>query len=374
MTKHFWSNREKMYHYAASDDYDGSCIRSSNSSVYDGEVYSYAELIAKFNKDTEKMIYTGHYYSSTTSNSMSELRRAFDHYRRLMVYDFTVEEGVIRLKRQLELHQKEPATRKPDKEYFINSVYSLENLVEYYGKGKKYLNMSFYNKAKAIADKYHEEIAAKEKRAEERRAIKAAAEEKERQERLDRTLSICKEYDPLFDAEPTTFRECMEKKNIHIPFEWLEEHHPECIAYEYGGKINCRVVNLNRSYDYENNKWKDYVEFTADCDNYKLLRNICRYGGNGVYSPDILVYHKDMKLLSTNRYCNVYDTAGHVKTLLGLFLQAIDAGKDVSFVIGKHCGPYEIREYNAAEKFLRVGCHCFLLENLREVYADMKGE
>lgn len=374
MTKHFFSSRESMYHYAASSDYDGSCIRSANSSVCGDEVYSYATLVAKFNKDTEKMIYTGHYYSNTTTNSMSELRRAFDHYRRLMVYDFTVEEGARRLKTQLEIHQKEPATRKPDKEYFINSVYSLENLVEYYGKGKKYLHMSFYKKAKAIADKYNEEIAAKAKRAEERRAARAAAEEKERQERLARTRAICEEYDKNFTAEPATFKECMNRTTLHIPFEWLKEHHPECINDDYGAKIDHKVVNFDRTYDYENHKWKDYVEFNSYASDYKLLRNISRYGGSGIYAPDILVYDKDSKLLSTNRCCNVDDTAGHVKTLLGLFLKAVDEGRDTSFVIGKHCGPYEIREYNASEKFLRVGCHCFLLENLREVYEDMKGE
>lgn len=373
MTKTFFSNRESMYHYAASADYDGSCIRSANSSVCGDEVYSYATLVAKFNKDTEKMIYTGHHYSSTTTNSMYELRRAFDHYRRLMVYDFTVEEGVIRLKRQLEVHQKEPATRKPDKEYFINSVYSLENLVEYYGKGKKYLNMSFYKEARAIADKYNEEIAAKEKRLEERRAAKAAEVEKERQERLARTRAICEEYDKNFKAEPATFKECMNKTILQIPFEWLKEHHPECISDDYGGKIDHKVVNFDRGYDYINHKWNDYVAFNSYKTEYKLLRYISRYSGGGIYAPDILVYNKDSKLLSTDRCCNVDDTAGHVKTLLGLFLKAVDEGRDTSFVIGKHCGPYEIREYNETEKFLRVGCHCFLLENLREVYNDMKG-
>ena len=375
MTKTFFSKRSDMFHYAASADYDGSCIRSANSSVYDGEVYSYSTLVAKFNKKTEKMIYSGHYYSHTTSSTMWELRRAFDHYRRLEVYDFTIDNAVDRLKRDLEIHTKSPATRRPDKEYFISSVYSLENLIEYYGKGKKYLNMSFYKKAKAIADKYYEEIIAKDKRAEERRVIKAAKQEQERLERLARTRAICEEYDKNFVTEPKTFKECMTKRELHIPFEWLKEHHPECINDSWGGKVDQHFVSFDRGYDYRGGKWNDYVEFMAYSTNCKILRNITRYGGSAAYSPDVLVYNSEEKLLKTSQMCVVDDTNGHVKTLLGLFLKAVDEGKDTSFVIGKHCGPYDIREWNASEKFLRVGCHCFLLENLREVYQDMmKGE
>lgn len=370
MTKTFFSKRSDMFHYAASADYNGDCIRSANSSVCDGEVYSYSTLVAKFNKKTEKMIYSGHYYSHTTSTTMWELRRAFDHYRKLMVYDFTLDNAVDRLKRELEIHTKSPATRRDGKEHFINSVYSLENLIEYYDNGKKYLNMSFYKKAKAIADKYYEEIVAKDKRAEERRANKVAKSEQERRERLARTRAICEEYDKNFVAEPKTFKECMTRRSIRIPFEWLKERHPECI-YDYGSQIRVKATNFERAYDFQKGDWSDYAVFRTYDSNYKILRNICRYGGTAIYTPDVLVYNSEEKLLKTSQGCEVDDTAGHVKTLLGLFLKAVDEGRDTSFVIGKHCGPYEIREWNDSEKFLRVGCHCFLLENLREVYQDM---
>ena len=165
----------------------------------------------------------------------------------------------------------------------------------------------------------------------------------------------------------------MGKCEVKIPVVWVKEHHPEVVDND-NAYCKTDMVNLSRHYDYSTSTYDpDYI-FRQDKDSYSIMRKISRYGGGYAYSPDILVYNPEEKLLKTSQYCVVDDTEGHVKKLLGLFLKAVDEGRDTSFVIGKHCGPYEIREWNSNEKFLRVGCHCFLLENLREVYEDMKGE
>lgn len=369
--KEYFSNRSSMFHYAASADYDGGYIKSANSYIDGGEVYSYATKVALIDREREILLYTGHYYSQTTSNTMSELRRAFDHYKKLMTFDFRVDEAWERVQKAVKLHDKHPATRKPEKEFFIETVDSLKNVVEFFRKGQKYLKSKTMERAEEIVTKYKKEIEEKRKRQEEIWAKRREREEQERQERIDRTEAIVREYMPDYDGEPKTFRECMEKDEVHIPRGWLKEHHPE-LFYEDGRLIEGRVL-LDLRYNYNTHNYDDYLIYRQDRYSYKLMRQISRWGGNYSSAPDILVYNKDKKLLYTSQHCEVDDIAGHVKTLLGLFLKAIDEEKDVSFVIGKHCGPYEIREWNSTEKFLRVGCHCFLLENLREVYEDMKG-
>ena len=376
MTKTFFSKRADMYHYAASADYNGEYIRSANSHINGGDVWSYTTKVAMFDKDKEMLLYTGHYYSQTTSSSLSELRRAFDHFKCMKVYDFTVKDGWNRLKEAVKLHTKHPATRKDDKEYFIDTLKSFSNLVEYYGQNSKYIKSTTVDKALQISNKYTTEIEIKRKKAQERWEKRREEEERLRKERSDRTKAIVLEYDPNCNAKPETFAQCMSRRDVQIPMDWLEEHHPEVLTENKGGhRIKTNEYNFSRSYNYNDNKWYDFVEYRNNNydDNCELLRLIKRYDNEYKYRPDILIYYSN-KTLRTSQGCEVDDTAGHVKTLLGLFLKAIDEGRDTSFVIGKHCGPYEIREYNAAEKFLRVGCHCFLLENLREVYNDMKGE
>ena len=373
--KEYFNNRSDMYHYAASADYDGGYIRSNNSHIEKGvhgyDVYSYATKVAMFDKDKEILLYTGHYYSNTTTHSLYELRSAFDHYKRLEVYDFNINDAQDRLRREVKLHTKHPATRKADKEFFMNAVYSLENLVEFYGNNCKYLKSKIMEKAMQIAITYSNQIEKHNKRVAELRAIREAKEEQERQERIARTEAIIKEYMPDYEGEPKTFRECMEKTNLFIPTAWMKEHHPE--LWDEDGCYNGeRKVLFFRNWDYNIREYTNF-EYRRERYNIKLLRHIHRYSTNYTATPDILVYNKDKKLLYTSQSCEVDDTAGHCKNLLGLFLKAIDEGRDYSFVNGKHCGPYDIRGYDEDDEFLRVGCHCFLLENLREVYEDMKG-
>ena len=73
-----------------------------------------------FNKDKQTLIYTGERYSNTTTNSLSELCRAFDHFNRWKVYDFTVSDGWNRLVNEYKRNKKHPATRRDDKQYFID--------------------------------------------------------------------------------------------------------------------------------------------------------------------------------------------------------------------------------------------------------------
>jgi len=372
MTKTFFSKRCDMYHYAASADYEGEYIRSANSHVEGWDVWSYSTKVAIFDKKKEILLYTGHRYSNTTSNSLWELRRAFDHYKRLEVYDFTIDEAWDRLTESYKEHSKHPATRKDDKQYFIKCVDSLLNLVEFYGKNCKYLKTTTFKCAEQLANDYQDQIAAKNKRMEELREERRRKEREEYQRKVDATEAICKEYDPNYLGTPTNFKQCLNRDVIYIPVEWMKEHHPE-----FGTVAQRYIPGLlfYRRYDYSAQKWDNcysYQRNNTEC-NVDFLRRIHRYGQDDSWTslPDILGYFNDDKVLRTSQHCIVDDKEGHVKKLLGLFLKAIDEGKDVSFVIGKHCGPYEIREYDATDKFLRVGCHCFLLENLREVYQDM---
>ena len=373
--KEYFSNRSGMYHHAASADYDGEYVRSNNShiekGVYGYDVYSYATKVAVFNKDKEILLVTGHHYSNTTSNSLAELMRAFDHYKITVVYDFRVDDAWDRLKREVKEHTKHPAKRLEDKRFFLTSVAQLKDLVEFCDIGGKYLTSSTMKKAKKIAAEYEDQIDKHNKRRTELRAIREAKEEQERQERIARTEAIIKEYRPDYEGEPKTFRECMEKTNLFIPAAWMKEHHPE--LWDEDGRYNGDgKVLFFRNYDYTLHEYVNF-EHRRERYNIKLLRHIHRYSTNYTCAPDILVYDKDKKLLYTSQSCEVDDIAGHCKNLLGLFLKAIDEGRDYSFVNGKHCGPYDIRGYDEDDKFLRVGCHCFLLENLREVYDDMKG-
>lgn len=369
--KEYFSIRSDMFHYAASSDYDGGYIRSNNSHIVDGDVYSYATKVGMFDKGKEILLYTGHYYSHTTSNTLSELRRAFDHYQRLMVYDFSLSSAWERLKEEVKLHSKHPATRKTGKQFFVNTVDSFVNLVRFFGKNDKRMKSKTMQKATDIASKYLEEIEAKRKCQEEAWARRREKEEQERQARIDLTLSIVKEYMPSYNDEPHTFRECMHRQEVTIPVDWLKEHHQEIFNEENRDKIDHNKVIFERMWDSLSYNFTNEVVYRQNLHSAKILREISRYGGSCGYAPDILVYEKDTKFLKTNRHCEVDDKEGYCKKLLGLLLKAIEDGRDTSFVIGKHCGPYEIREYNASEKFLRVGCHCFLLENLREVYQDM---
>ena len=373
MSKTFFSKRESMYHYAASADYNGEYIRSANSSVEGGNVYSYTTLVAKFDKDKEILLYTGHHYSNTTSNSLWELRRAFDHYKRLEVYDFDIDDAWKRLQESYRHNSKHPATRKDDKQYFIKCVDSLVNLVEFSGKNCKYIKTTTFECAEKLANDYNEQIAAKAKRLEELREQRRQKEIEEYNRKVEATEKICMEYDPNFKGRPTTFRECLNQERAIIPVKWLNEHHPELDTEQSRSGLDGLL--FYRNYKYNEGAWDDFYQYRRSAGTYpEFVRKIDRHSFGYGSNPDILAYFTENKMLRTSQGCTVDDTAGHVKTLLGLFLKAIDEGKDTSFVVGKHCGPYEIREYNASEKFLRVGCHCFLLENLREVYEDMKGE
>lgn len=371
MTKTFFSCRESMYHYAASSDYEGEYIRSANSSVEGGDVYSYATKVAMFNKDKQTLIYTGERYSNTTTNSLSELCRAFDHFNRWKVYDFTVSDGWNRLVNEYKRNKKHPATRRDDKQYFIDVVDAYYSLTTFFSKGDSKLKTKTFTDAKAMAETYKEQIKVKEEKARARWMEVRRKAEEDRQRRTKLTEDICKEYCPEWGEEPTTFRGCMDNYNIRIPVKWLEEHHQE--LFDNSNETNIGHLYLSRGWDTDNSDWKNYYEYRRYNCKFKLLRDIPRYGGDYMSEPDVLVYDKETKVLHTNQFCKVDDKDGVVKKLLGLFLQAVDAGKDVSFVIGKHCGPYVIQSYDSDAKFLRVGCHCFLLENLREVYNDMKG-
>lgn len=381
MTKTFYQSRSDMYHYVASSDYEGERVRSANSYVEGNDVYSYATKVAMFDKKKEMLLYTGHHYSNTTSNSLWELRRAFDHFKRLQVYDFDVEYGWDRLVETLNEHRKHPATRKDDKLWLIGVVESFESLVEFFGKGKKHLSTITFECAKKLSDEYYKQIQEKAKRLEELRQERIHKAEEERKRKIKATEDICREYNPEWGKEPATFRECMTNSCIDIPVHWMMEHHSELFDLNKESGINS--LYFVRKWDTTTHQFCDYYtyrkrdfsyEYDKEYKQYKILRKISRYGGQWLDNPDILVYDKDTKILFTNQNCRVDDKEGHVKKLLGLFLKAIDEEKDISFVFGKHCGPYEIRSFDAKQKFLRVGCHCFLLENLREVYQDMKGE
>lgn len=383
MSKTFFSKRSDMFHYAASADYTGERVRSANSYVEGNDVYSYATKVAMFDKKKEILLYTGHHYSNTTSNSLYELRRAFDHFKKLQVYDFNVEDGWNRLVETLNEHRKHPATRKEEKQFFIGVVESFVSLTEFFGKGKKHLKTTTFECADKLAEEYKEQIRKKEQRWRELRDERIRKAEEERQRKIKATEDICREYDPEWGKEPETFRECLANYCIDIPVNWMMEHHSELLDVNsddkgIGDLLFYRRWNTNthQHCDYYSYKKRDYDwSYDKQYSGYKILRKISRYGGTlFLDKPDILVYDTENKRLFTNQNCEVDDTNGHVKKLLGLFLKAVDEGKDTSFVIGKHCGPYEIREWNASEKFLRVGCHCLLLENLREVYEDMKGE
>lgn len=373
MTKTYFTKRSDMYHYAASSDYNGEYIRSANSYVDGGDVYSYATLVAKFDKEKEILLYTGEKYSVTTTTSLWELRRAFDHFKCLKVYDFTVKDAFERLKLVYNRYSKHPATRKDDKQYLIDVVMSVVNVVEFTGKNSKYLKTKTFIEAEELATEYQKQIDAKNKRIDEIREARRQKAIEERRLKIKATEKICKEYDPSFESEPTTFKECLNKRIISIPVAWFNEHHPELDTEVY--RSGFPGLYFWRYFDYQEHKWDDCYSYRPeDYTTADFVRKVDRYDGGWKCYPDILGYYSDSKSLRTSQGCIVNDEAGHVKTLLGLFLKAVDEGIDTSFVIGKHCGPYEIREYNASEKFLRVGCHCFLLENLREVYNDMKGE
>ena len=182
MSKTFFSKRSDMFHYAASADYDGEYIRSANAHVVDGDIYSYSTKVAMFDKDREMILLTKHFYSQTTSNTMSEIRRAFDHFKRFYVYDFDVNDAWDRLKVEVKIHSKHPATRRTDREYFINTLESFDGLVEWSGKNNKHVKSPVYAKAMEISEKYHKEIAEKERRAQERWAKRREEEERKRQE------------------------------------------------------------------------------------------------------------------------------------------------------------------------------------------------
>lgn len=371
MSKTFYAKRSDMYHHVASSDYDGRCVRSPNSHVVGNEVYSYATKIAEFNKDKEILLFTGHSYSNTITNSMYELRRAFDHFKRLKVYDFTIQSGYSRLKHELRDHLKCPATRKDDKITFIEIVDSVKNLIEYFGKNNHLLTTKVFIQAEEIANKYQEQIEAKQKRYEELAAERRKRDEELRQLRIARTEAIVNEFNPNTIEEPTTFKQCMQKTEVIIPFSWLEKHHPEIFVNITQNQLDFSLTDFRRHWSNITNNFTENAVYNKDQESFKIMRQISRWSSSYPSAPDILVYYPDTKMLKTSQHCEVDDTNGHVKTLLGLFLKAIDENKSVDFVIGKHCGPYEIREYNYNEKFLRVGCHCFLLENLREVYNDM---
>lgn len=368
----FYSKRSDMYHYAARTDYNGQYIRSANSHVCGNEVYSYATKIAEFNQKKEILLYTGHSYSNTTTNSMYELKRAFDHYKKLKVYDFNIKDAWNRVKVQVRDHVKYPATRKDDKEYFIEILDSLKNLIEYFGRNSRYLKTHTVETAERIATKYHEEMEAKRKRFEELAAKRREEDNRRRLLRIDRTMKIVREFMPEFDEEPKTFRDCMQKKHIEIPLEWMVEHHPEVLKNKETGEVDRELYDFGRRWNNTLYKYDKTLIYSKEREDFKILRSISRWSSSYSSAPDILVYDKETKMLNTSQHCTVDDTNGHVRTLLGMFLKAVDENKPTNFVIGKHCGPYEIREYNSAEKFLRVGCHCFLLENLREVYNDMQ--
>lgn len=371
MSKTFYSCRSDMYHFVASSDYKGDYVRSANSHICGNDVYSYATKVAEFDKNKEILLYTGHHYSNTTTNSLYELKRAFDHYKKLKVYDFDTKAAWNRLKVSVKEHIKYPATRKDDKTYFIETVDSLKNLIEFRGKNSKYLKTSTFETADRIATKYLDEIEAKRKRYEELAAERRKRDEELRQLRINRTEAIVSEFNPDIIEEPTTFRQCMQKTQTIIPFSWLIEHHPEVFTNDSHCELDNSLTCFRRFWNNTTHGYTYDAVYNKDRESYKIMRQISRWSGAYPAAPDILVYESDRKLLRTSQYCEVDDTNGHVKNLLGLFLKAIDENRPVDFVIGKHCGPYEIREYNYNEKFLRVGCHCFLLENLREVYNDM---
>lgn len=364
-------DRRKMLHYAASNDWDGEeWLTYTNMSVRGKDVYSYATKVAEINRKKETLLVTLHTYSMTTSNQISELSRAFDHYKFVYTYDFTVEDAWNRVKATVKEYTEDMLSKKDNREY-IDRVYNeLEQLVEVFNKGKKYLNSATYNKLSELNEKAKEIENHKIDLLHERRR-KAEEKRLAEDERLtDNTLTVLKTLRPEILDTAITYKDLVNRIKIEIDYKKFCEAFPNMsVDRDTFFFKPCDRDCITLSYYY-------VPRVIGDIKRSVSTREIHKYGDNYSCEPDYLAYYQGLKMFKTSQSCEVDNSTGIVGKKLETLIRMIDKGESEQAIndlfVGKHCGPFDIRGWNSKERFLRVGCHCFLEENLRECLQDLK--
>lgn len=346
---------EEMLHAVAASTYNPAQLYcTGNGVIYAIELeknkiglFYLGTLVAVIDKAEETVIHLpGYNFGTTFSNVMWGLKSAFDHYKRTAVSHID-----YKFKDIIKAHNK----------YDFSSNQNMINSLTLLKETAKYYNIDTDNKFYEMAAKKIEKKQERDRIAEERRK---AEEEAQRQKRL----AVIAEFVPYIQEKLKAFKDSYHKlkfmKNITGSYEVQEipKGYEHLFEPSYKWDPHCRYFELKGG--------------VRDSDFYGLLdiRLIDRYK----------MYHNEYRkedlpdgitcldgVLLTTQGCKVTVTK-EFKKLYNLLMRKIKAKEDCSEYYGTAVGDYALREVDYVQNTIRVGCHCFLFEDVFELASKIK--
>lgn len=343
-----------MFHEIASNAYDHTkTYCTGNGKVYclsndgiDISVFYFGIKIAHINKETE-IVETLPMYSlgTTVYYILKSLTNAFDHFTARSITCFTSEEA----QSIKDLHAGKEF---PVNQVVVDSLGYITNTLDHLQVDSKELSNIF-------------DVARKQKEKEEKAA---EARRKAEEERLAKRKEEIEALTPFFTElyskyegnynKLKEFRKMMRLKRKDIP-------------------DNLFKYFRDRSYSdndvpEDKKEYEPIMTWTSQYEACLGVRMINRYG----YRPKELSLPDGIALLGhtllTTQGCEV-DVCDHNFILLfKALMHRIKKQEDCSEFYGDSVGDYSLREVNYEEKFIRVGCHCFLFEDILELEEAIK--
>lgn len=341
-----------LFHKIASRDVCTTTIyKSKNNKVfvkYDEasqrwEVFFYGNKIAVINTQTEKLYKVGSYLhlGNTYSNIEYALRRAFEHYKIENVFTLSYNE----YSNILEILMSE-AYKPSSSQTEVDKAQLMINTAKFFGSMEE---------ADMLSEKFSgaiEKLKKRQQEAAEREEKRRKEAEEKRQIDLKKIRELLKDKITGDDAYHR-YRSVVKLMDFKSTDE-IVVNNPDLFDTPYWG---------TKAYPKSNIYVSDFAEEIGS-------RMIRRYGS---YSnpdlPDFFIVQNNTMLTSQGCEVAIDKT---FKTLLKAVVRKIKKQESCDEFIGSSVGAFEFKGVDYEERYVRVGCHRFLIEDVLKLAKEIK--